>query len=290
MKKNQGAQLNRYNIGEVELATRVYHGDNEAILFIHGSWDDHQAWDGMISTLTTINHHTKIVYDRRGHSASTNIVGQGQLSQDVADAIGILQILGVKKAHIVGHSYGANIAMSLAQRHPGVIKSLFLYEPPLFGLLHGTPELQRLQNAAKKHMLEAVKLIENGHIEQGAIHFAEQVAFGNHSWQRIFDERTRACMLANADTWLDQSRDPERLEIGFEHLHHAKFLTTLGYGSQTLPTFAAVVDIMRQKLPLLQMVCIAGAGHGAPLSHSNELAHAIHAHILESQEADSPNQ
>ncbi|MEM7801231.1 MAG: alpha/beta hydrolase [Chloroflexota bacterium] len=273
--------LTQLDIGEVKLATRVYPGGGTPNLFIHGSLDDHQAWDGVVDALLAEAEHPipMIVYDRRGHSASTDSPGQGRISQDVADAAALLSYLNVAQAHVVGHSYGANIALSLAQQHPELVASLFLYEPPIFGLLNGTPAYVTALKNAKEVMEEAVGLLEAGEIEKGTALFVEEIAFGGGSWHSVLDERTRACMLANADTWLDQARDPERLEIGIEGLKDQAIETTLCYGNQTLSSFRGVVEVMRERMPSLRTIAIAGAGHGAPISHPTELAAAVQAHL-----------
>jgi pimeloyl-ACP methyl ester carboxylesterase len=48
-----------------------------------------------------------------------------------ADAAALLAHLGVRRAHVAGHSTGALIALQLAVDHPDVVQSLALLEPPL---------------------------------------------------------------------------------------------------------------------------------------------------------------
>jgi pimeloyl-ACP methyl ester carboxylesterase len=51
-----------------------------------------------------------------------------------ADAAALLGQLGVRRAHVVGHSTGAAIALQLAVDHPEVVHSLSLLEPPLLSV------------------------------------------------------------------------------------------------------------------------------------------------------------
>ena len=55
-------------------------------------------------------------------------------AEHAADAVALLDHLGVRRAHVVGHSSGAAIALQLAVDHPEVVHSLTLMEPPLLSV------------------------------------------------------------------------------------------------------------------------------------------------------------
>jgi esterase len=275
----QAAPLKRVDIGEVKLATRITQGKGVPILFIHGSWDDHHSWLPVAEELLKKRNNPIVLYDRRGHSASTDVIRQGHISDDVSDAALLIQKLGLGPVHVVGHSYGANIAISLANEHPELVSSLFLYEPPVFTLLKGKKGYAEITKEAKKSMLEAKSLLERGDIEKGTITFMEKVAFGKGSWENLFDERARACMIANADTWLDQSRDQERLSVNVDRLNDFKKPITLAHGDQSLPIFRAVITEMHNSVPAIRLVQCSGAGHGGPISHPEQIARMINNHI-----------
>ena len=63
---------------------------------------------------------------------------------EAADLASLLQALGAYPAHVVGHSYGAYTALILAMKHPELVRSLVLAEPPLLRWLPGLPGGQRL--------------------------------------------------------------------------------------------------------------------------------------------------
>jgi len=59
---------------------------------------------------------------------------------NVADLVElIIKRLNLGPAHIIGHSYGAFIALYLAFEHPDLVKTLVLGEPPVLSLLEGNP-------------------------------------------------------------------------------------------------------------------------------------------------------
>ncbi|MXY11262.1 MAG: alpha/beta hydrolase [Acidimicrobiaceae bacterium] len=271
--------LTRVDIGEVQLATRVLEGSSgQLLLFIHGSLDDHHTWLPLTRALAGTGH-TMVVYDRRGHSASTDVAGQGTIRQDADDAARLIERLGLGRVHVVGHSYGAATAVLLAAEHPDLVASLYLHEPPAFALLTGRTELEELKAQTGAVARESVALLDAGRVEEGTAYFVEEMAFGAGSWSELFDDQARAVMMANSDTWLDQSRDPERLALDVTALNSFDGPVTFSVGSRTLPAFTAATAEMLRLVPGASGATIEGAGHGAPTSHPDELAAAVRHHL-----------
>lgn len=77
------------------------------------------------------DHYRVIRYRRRGHAGSTPIDGPVSVAEHANDCRALLGALDVTQAHVVGHSYGACVALQLAADAPGVVSSLALFEPPL---------------------------------------------------------------------------------------------------------------------------------------------------------------
>lgn len=119
------------DIGDADLAVRYKQGKGVPIVFIHGSWDDHHLWMSDAARLACSVRNPILLYDRRGHSASTPDKEQGSVFQDVKDALLLLKYFNFSKAHFVGHSYGATIAIQLTTEYSERVESLFIYEPPI---------------------------------------------------------------------------------------------------------------------------------------------------------------
>jgi pimeloyl-ACP methyl ester carboxylesterase len=54
-------------------------------------------------------------------------------AEHAADAAALIDHLGVRRAHVAGHSTGAAIALQLAVDRPDIVHTLALLEPPLVG-------------------------------------------------------------------------------------------------------------------------------------------------------------
>lgn len=275
----ENTPLYQIKTSDVNLAIRYKKGQGIPIVFIHGSWDDHNSWLPVAEEINKTATNPIILYDRRGHSASSADKEQGTTSMDVQDAISLLDTLQIKKAHFIGHSYGANITIELANNHANRVESIVLYEPPIFGMLKGQSEYKQILSEVQSEMQKSKTLLEQGHVEQGTFNFIEKVAFGKGSWYSIFDQRARNTMTASYATWLDQANDPERLNIKPENLNQFNGKITLITGSDSILVYPAVAKQIKQKVNSLELQTIQGAGHGGLISHPIQTADLIKNHL-----------
>ena len=78
---------------------------------------------------------TLLLPDRPGHGG-TPAAGREDFERD-ADLL--LPLLDPAGAHLVGHSYGAVVALVMAARRPEAVRSLIVIEPPAFCFARDTP-------------------------------------------------------------------------------------------------------------------------------------------------------
>src|SRR5688500_8654347 len=83
-----------------------------------------------------------IHYHKRGWVGSTHTPPPVSFADHAADAAALLEQLGVRRAHIAGHSTGASIAAQLALDHPQKVHTLTLLEPTLLSLPLGSAFLE----------------------------------------------------------------------------------------------------------------------------------------------------
>lgn len=100
-------------------------GAGAPLVLIMGFGGDHQAWG--LQTPAFAAAHRVIAFDNRG-------VGQTE-APDVAyttammadDTVGLLDALGIERAHVCGVSMGGMIAQEVALRHPARVATLQLH-------------------------------------------------------------------------------------------------------------------------------------------------------------------
>ena len=119
--------MDRARLDGVELDYQVV-GSGEAVLLIPPG----PLADGFLPFLSEeslADRYRLIQYHRRGQAGSSQATPPVSYGEQAADAAGLLSHLGVDRAHVVGHSTGANIAMQLALDRPQVVQTLALLEP-----------------------------------------------------------------------------------------------------------------------------------------------------------------
>jgi pimeloyl-ACP methyl ester carboxylesterase len=99
-------------------------GSGPPLVMLHGAPSDSRTWTWMLPDLS--RDHFVLAWDAPGFGESSDIDDRWRAPQ-FADALAaFIAALGVERPHIVGHSFGTMVALSLFQRHPAVPASLVL--------------------------------------------------------------------------------------------------------------------------------------------------------------------
>ncbi|MGD9933079.1 MAG: alpha/beta fold hydrolase [Dehalococcoidia bacterium] len=99
-------------------------GSGHPLLLIMGLGGDLQAWALQVPELS--RHFRVITYDNRGAGRSSAPDRPYSIPQMAADAVGLLDHLGIEKAHVLGFSMGGYIAQELVLANPGRVEKLIL--------------------------------------------------------------------------------------------------------------------------------------------------------------------
>src|SRR3954469_12717158 len=99
--------------------------DGAPVLLLHGWPDTHNLWRNQVAALSAAGFRT-IAPDLRGFGASDKPtdVDSYALKHSVVDAVMILGSLGIDRAHVVAHDWGAAAAWGLASFVPDKVASL----------------------------------------------------------------------------------------------------------------------------------------------------------------------
>jgi len=100
--------------------------DAPVIVFLHGFPGSH---GGMIQVAKAFGQYRLLIPDLPGCGASQELVGVHTLSSYVVWLERFLQRCGVRECVIVGHSFGARMALEYSLRNPSMVKSLVFITP-----------------------------------------------------------------------------------------------------------------------------------------------------------------
>lgn len=100
------------------------HGSGPAVLLVPGLGADTRMFGGVVGPLAATSR--VIVIDPRGAGQSDKPPGPYTIEQMAADADGLLDVLGIERAAVVGYSMGGRIALSLALDHSARVRRLVL--------------------------------------------------------------------------------------------------------------------------------------------------------------------
>jgi pimeloyl-ACP methyl ester carboxylesterase len=107
-----------------ELRLDVSGADPPDYLCIHGLVDGLAIWDDLADPLAERGRVAR--YDQRAHGESTAPPGPCRREDLAADAVAVLDALGVGRAVLVGHSLGGIVAMTTALEYPERVAGLVL--------------------------------------------------------------------------------------------------------------------------------------------------------------------
>jgi pimeloyl-ACP methyl ester carboxylesterase len=139
----------------------VARGKGVAVVFIHGTLGDYSVWDGQLGPFAET--YRAIAYSRRyNYPNTTRLRPHHSAVVEAEDLAALIKKLDLGKVHVVGHSYGGYTALFLAVKHPELVRTLTLAEPPV--RFAG----ERVPDAKQKVVEQARAAFEKGDLE-GAV-------------------------------------------------------------------------------------------------------------------------
>jgi len=250
----------------------------EPLVLVHGSWGDHHNWDIVVGEFSKT--FRVLTFDRRGHSQSERLPGQGHVEEDIADLIELINHLNLSPAHIAGNSFGAAIVLKTSAKRPDLFRSMIIHEPPLLGLLKDNPHAQEMLQIVNGRIKEVLDLITAGNLEKATEEFMEKIAMGPGSWEKL-PEVVQKTFIYNALTWYDEMQDPQSLQIDITTLLDFKKPTLLSAGSESPSFFPLIIDKLAYVLPHAKRITIEGAGHVPHMSHPEKYIELVSNFCLE---------
>jgi pimeloyl-ACP methyl ester carboxylesterase len=245
-------------------------GDGEPVLLIHGSIIG-DAFAPLLSQPSLAGSYRLVNYHRRGYLGSTHSTAPVSIAQQVADARALMNLLGIQKAHVVGHSFGGVVALQLALDAPEVVQTLALLEPALAVGASGQAYRESLANAMRRYREVGAAVVVDEFLQArwpGYRASLEKVLPG------AFDQA-----VADAPTTFE-SELPGLLDWGFDEAQARRItqpvLSVLGSESDALwPRFGETHRTLCAWLPHAEAFILSGATHFLQVENPRDMAEGL---------------
>ena len=166
---------------------------------------------------------------------------------------------------LVGHSYGAAVALVTALIAPIRIRALVLYEPTLFSVLDQVTPPPNEADGIRTVVREASRAVEAGDHDAAARRFIDYW-MGAGSWEQMPEQRKVpiAASIANIGRWghaLLTAPTP------VEAIRSLQVPVLYLVGKSTPSAAGGVARILTSTLPNVEVVEFEGLGHMGPVTH-----------------------
>jgi len=179
---------------------------------------------------------------------------------------------------LVGHSYGAAVALIAALADPSRVRAMVLYEPVLFGLLDAETPPPNEADGIRDAVAEAGLALEAGNLDAAAERFIDYW-MGRGAWKRTPEQRkpSIAASIANVRRWGHALfTEPTPLEA-FRSLDVPALYMV---GKRSTASAHGVARLLATALPRVELLELDDLGHMGPVTHP-DLVNDVIAQYLE---------
>jgi pimeloyl-ACP methyl ester carboxylesterase len=174
---------------------------------------------------------------------------------------------------LVGHSYGAAVALVAALANPARVRAMALYEPTLFSLIDAKSPAPNAADGIRNVVKEAGAALDAGNRDAAAGAFIDYW-MGAGSWMRTPEQRKPpiAASVANVRRW-GHALFNERAKL--EAFRSLGFPVLYLTGKRSTESARGVTRLLASVLPRVELVEFENLGHMGPVSHPDLVNEAI---------------
>ena len=243
------------NVNGVELEYEVI-GTGEPVLLISPVLAD--GFLPLLAEPALADRYQLVWYHKRGWVGSTHTPPPVSIADHAADAAALLDHLGVRRAHIAGHSSGAAVAAQLALDHPEYVHTLMLLELALLSVPSGEAFFTQAEPAFEAYA-------SGDHAGALAMFMS---AVSGLEWTRcraLLEESVPGAVaqaIKDADTFFGIELPAlTEWEFGAEQAARLNRPVLSVLGTETQPLWVEVAEFLRSALPQVDECTVDGVGH-----------------------------
>jgi pimeloyl-ACP methyl ester carboxylesterase len=246
-------------------------GAGEPVVLIH--WGVSAAWaEPLMDEPALADRHRLLNYHRAGFAGSDRIQGPISMAEHAAHCALLMRHLGIERAHIVGHSSSAVIALQLALDFPDAVETLALMEPA-----RPVPPTEEQAEFVRDFVGPAVQRYRAGD-KAGAVDIWARGVFGS-DYRGPLEQGLPGIVeqaVADADAFFAQEL-PALQQWSFTQADASRITrpTLAIRGKNTVPTFPERLQLLISWLPNVEPFELPDATHLLHLQNPRGMAEAL---------------
>ncbi len=251
-------------------------GAGPGVVCLHSNASSSSQWRGLMESLAPAFH--VLAPDSYGSGKSPDWPSDRviTLRDEAALVEPVLARAGAPFA-LVGHSYGAAIALSAALANPGRVRALALYEPTLFSLLAQEQPPSNDGEGILGAVARASAALDAGDRDAAARHFIDYW-MGEGAWAQTPESRKPAiaASVVNVRRWAHALTTEPAPLAAFRKLDIPVLYLI---GKRSTASAHGVARVLTQALPRVEVVEFEKLGHMGPVTHPEPVNEAIRAFL-----------
>ena len=247
-------------------------GTGPGVVCIHSNASTSVQWRGLMDLLSS--DHLVLAPDSYGSGKSPEWPSDRKIAlKDEVTFIEPVLARAGRPFALVGHSYGAAVALVAAMEKLNHVRALALYEPTLFALVDAHNPPPNEVDGIRHTVAAASAALDTGNREAAAEHFID-FWMGRGSWKATPSSRKAAIAdsVVNVRRWSHALlTEPTPLEA-FARLDIPVLYMV---GGESPQSSRAVARLLAPILPRVRVIEFARLGHMAPITHPQLVNEAI---------------
>jgi len=254
----------------------IEQGAGEPLIFIHGTIGDYRAW---ISRMQPYSEDNRVVsYSRRyawPNEQKFDSLADYSVRIHADDLYALIQKLGFQKVHLVGHSYGAYTALTMALDHPERVQSMVLGEPPAASLLENSERGQESFDVfLEDNLRPAARAFRADRNEEGLEHFVQGVMGNDFRLAQVPAEGKQGWMDNLLELW-GAALNESFLPLEPSTIQSLDVPVLLLVGDQSPTWLVEISRELHQLLPQSELVEIENSSHGLYFQNPEAVDQAV---------------
>jgi pimeloyl-ACP methyl ester carboxylesterase len=259
-------------VGNISMAYKLF-GTGDPLVMIMGFSGTMDLWEPQLIEDLVGGGYEVLIFDNRGMGETSAGTQPFTIEQFADDTSGLMDALGIQKAHVLGWSMGTNIAQELALLHADKVDSLILYAADCGGTETIMPsdevmgELTDTSGTAEERGKRLIGLL-----------FPQEWMAQNPDFMQSFPRPTEtsspqsvALQAQAMGTWVGS----------YERLPQVASPTLVVTGTQDILTPPENSMIIVERIPGAWLAQFEGAGHGLMYQYPERLSGAVLAFLTD---------